>query len=108
VRRGYVGYAERGVPLRRREVAYDAIVVILNLGPPIAVDGWGPGGSFVAGLHDRASVTAHAGDQLGIQLDLEPVAAPMLLGLPMGELARRIVGGAGRVHARRVPGARSA
>jgi AraC-like DNA-binding protein len=91
VRRGYIGYAERTVPLRRLEVAYDAIVVILNLGPPIDVDAQRRR-SFVAGLHDRATVTAHAGDQLGIQLDLSPLGAQMLLGLPMGELSRQVVG----------------
>ena len=90
VHRGYVGYAERHVPLRRVEVAYDAIVVIINLGPPIAVDDR-PRRSFVAGLHDRATLTAHAGEQLGIQLDLTPLGAQMLLGPPMGELSRQVV-----------------
>jgi AraC-like DNA-binding protein len=90
VHRGYVGYAERGSPIRRVEVAYDAIVVILNLGAPLAVDAR-ERRSFVAGLHDRATLTAHAGDQLGIQLDLTPLGAQMLLGLPMGELSRQIV-----------------
>ena len=90
VRRGYLGYAESTVPLRRLEVAYDAIVVILNLGPPLDVDARRQR-SFVAGLHDRATVTAHDGDQLGIQLDLSPLGAQMLLGLPMGELSRQVV-----------------
>ena len=91
LRRGYVGYHELRPPPRRREVAYDAIVMVINLGSPIGVDAWGPGGSFVAGLHDRASVTAHGPGQLGIQVDLEPVGAALLLGVPMGELARQIV-----------------
>jgi AraC-like DNA-binding protein len=92
VRRGYVGYVERvGAPLRRLEVPHDAIVVILNLGRQIVVDSWGPKRSFVAGLHDRAVVTEHPGDQLGIQLDLTPLGARMLFGLPMRELARRVV-----------------
>jgi AraC-like DNA-binding protein len=92
VRRGYVGYAERvGTPLRRLEVPHEAIVVVVNLGPSIVVDAWGEKRSFVAGLHDRAVVTEHPGDQLGIQLDLTPQGARMLLGLPMRELARRVV-----------------
>jgi AraC-like DNA-binding protein len=92
IARGYVGYREAGGPLRRLEVPHQAITVILNLGPPIAVTGWeGGGGSFVAGLHDRAVVTEHAGEQLGIQLDVAPLGARMLFGLPMGELARRVV-----------------
>ncbi|MCW2984554.1 MAG: AraC family transcriptional regulator [Conexibacter sp.] len=91
VHRGYVGYVEHGGPLRRLETPHEAITVIVNLGPPIAVLGWGAQRSFVAGLHDRAVVTEHAGEQCGIQLDLTPLGARMLFGLPMRELARRVV-----------------
>ncbi len=94
VRGGYLGYVERvGAPLRRLEVPHDAIVVILNLGPPLLVGSEAPAlrRSFVAGLHDRAVVTEHPGEQRGIQLDLTPLGARMLLGLPMRELARRVV-----------------
>jgi AraC-like DNA-binding protein len=92
VHRGYIGYAERvRAPLRRLEVPHQAITVVLNLGPPIAVDAWGPQRSFVAGLHDRAVVTEHPGEQLGIQMDLAPLGARTLLGVPMGELARQVV-----------------
>jgi AraC-like DNA-binding protein len=91
VHRGYLGYRETGAPVRRLEVPHEAITVILNLGPPIAVTGWTGTGSFVAGLHDRAVVTEHGGEQLGIQLDLTPLGAQMLLHLPMGELSRRVV-----------------
>ena len=79
------------MPLRRVEVAYDAIVVIINLGPPIAVRTIRTRRSFVAGLHDRAALTEHPGEQLGIQLDLTPLGAQMLLGPPMGELSRQVV-----------------
>jgi len=91
VHRGYLGYREDvGAALRRLEVPHEAITVILNLGPAIMVDG--PRfGSFVAGLHDRAVVTEHGGEQLGIQMDLTPLGAQMLFGLPMGELSRRVV-----------------
>ncbi|HEY4096039.1 MAG TPA: helix-turn-helix domain-containing protein [Baekduia sp.] len=91
VQRGYVGYRESGRPLARLETPHQAITVILNLGPPIAVTGWAGTGSFVAGLHDRAVVTEHQGEQLGIQMDLTPLGAQMLFGLPMGELSRRVV-----------------
>jgi AraC-like DNA-binding protein len=93
VARGYVGYAERTpAPLRRLEVPHEAIVVILNLGPRLVVgDPPVARGSFIAGLHDRAVVTEHPGDQLGIQLDLTPQGARMLLGVPMRELARHVV-----------------
>jgi AraC-like DNA-binding protein len=90
--RGYVGYQERyAAPLRRIEVPYEAIVVVVNLGPKLNVDGTGPRGSFVAGLYDRAVVTEHQGVQQGIQLDLTPLGARMLFGVAMRELARRVV-----------------
>jgi AraC-like DNA-binding protein len=91
VHRGYLGYVEDGAPVRRLEVPHQAIPVILNLGPAIAVSGRERAGSFVAGLHDRAVTTEHAGRQLGIQMDLTPLGARRLLGVPMGELARRVV-----------------
>lgn len=91
VRRGYVGYFERCAPLRRLEVPHEGIVVIINLGPALVVDAFGLRSSFVAGLFDRAVTTAHPGDQLGIQLDLSPLGARMLFGLPMRELTRQVV-----------------
>jgi len=91
VARGYLGYVERAAPPRRLEVPHAAIVVIINLGPPLAVDDSGPLGSFVAGLYDRAVVTHQPGEQSGIQLDLTPLGARMLLGLPMRHLARQVV-----------------
>jgi AraC-like DNA-binding protein len=92
VRRGYLGYVERaGAPVRRLEVPHDAVVVVVNLGAPLRVDDGAPRSSFVAGLYDRAVVTEHPGDQCGIQLDLTPLGARRLFGLPMRELARRVV-----------------
>jgi AraC-like DNA-binding protein len=91
VQRGYTGYVEHTTPLRRLEVPHELITVILNLGPQIGVDRWGRRQSFVAGLIDEAVVTEHDGEQLGIQLDVAPLGARMLFGLPMAELARRVV-----------------
>jgi AraC-like DNA-binding protein len=91
VARGYAGYAEAtGAPLVRVETPYPAIVVIVNLGPPLRV-GDGRFGSFVAGLTDAPVRTEHPGEQAGIQLDLTPQGARMLLGVPMRELARDVV-----------------
>jgi AraC-like DNA-binding protein len=47
--------------------------------------------SFVAGMHDAAVLTEHPGRSEGIQVNLSPPAAAVLLGVPMHELARRIV-----------------
>jgi AraC-like DNA-binding protein len=85
-----VGWHERGAPLRRLEPATTITPVILMLGPRIMIDG-DPIGSFAAGPYVRPVVTEHGGEQEGIQIDLEPLAARRLLGLPMGELAGRCV-----------------
>ena len=85
-------------PMRRRELPSVDVPVILNLGPPFRVrDADAPEAgaarhrSFVAGLHDRAVVTEHPGASRGIQADLTPIGARMLLGHPMHALAHRVV-----------------
>jgi AraC-like DNA-binding protein len=90
--RRYCGYEESTLaPLRRTEPANADIPVIVSLGPAIDVDGRRHT-SFVAGVHDRQATTAHDGRQRGIQIDISPIAAGMLLGVPMHELANRSVG----------------
>jgi AraC-like DNA-binding protein len=88
--RRMVGWRESGTPLRRLEPATTATPVILMLGPRISIDGE-PVGSFAAGPYLRPVVTEHDGEQEGIQIDLEPLAARQLLGVPMAELAERCV-----------------
>jgi AraC-like DNA-binding protein len=91
VARGYTGYEERtGAPLRRVQTPHPAIVVIVNLGPALRVDG-AAFGSFVAGLTDLPVLTEHPGEQVGVQLDLTPQGARMLLGVPLREVGRRVV-----------------
>ncbi|NUP20105.1 MAG: AraC family transcriptional regulator [Streptomyces sp.] len=48
--------------------------------------------SFVAGLHDSYVLVGNTGGSRGIQVDLSPVGARMLLGVPMREVANRTVG----------------
>jgi AraC-like DNA-binding protein len=87
----YTGYAElAAAPMRRLEVPFAGIPMILSLGPSLLVDGVRHR-SFAAGLDDRATVTEYTGEQRGIQVDLTPLGARRLLGLPMAELARRVV-----------------
>ena len=87
----YMGYVERATaPMRRLEVPFAGIPMILSLGPSILVDGVRHR-SFVAGLDDRATVTEYTGEQHGLEVKLTPLGARRLLGLPMGELARRVV-----------------
>jgi AraC-like DNA-binding protein len=87
----YCGYTETGTPAVRREVPHAAVTLILNLGEPLRVDDR-PYASFVAGLHDRAVWTRHPGSQAGIQIDLPPLTAYGLLGVPVSELANAVVG----------------
>lgn len=103
VLRGYVqgfeGYVERSdAPLGRREFPGPRVVVILELGPPIAVgaaerplpDADGQG-SFVVGVRNGALLTAHHGYQEGLQINLTPMGAYALFGLPLHESGERIV-----------------
>jgi AraC-like DNA-binding protein len=94
----YTGFVERTPgPLRRREVPSDHVTLILSFGAPIAISGPGAAQpsqrrtSFVAGLHDGPVLTEHAGRQHGIEVRLAPLAAGRLLGVPMDELANRVV-----------------
>jgi AraC-like DNA-binding protein len=88
--RRMVGWRERGAPVRRVEPATTITPVILMLGPRLAIDGE-PLGSFAAGPYLRPVTTEHAGEQQGIQIDLEPLIARRLLGVPMHELTGRCV-----------------
>jgi AraC-like DNA-binding protein len=97
--RSIVGYDERcPVPQSRREFPEPWIVVIIEFGPALRVALGGdarsaarhPGG-FVAGLGDRFAITEHEGRQRGVQVDLTPTGARRLFGIPMSELAGRIV-----------------
>jgi AraC-like DNA-binding protein len=83
-------YYERSAPLRRLESPFVGVVLIVNLGPDMEIDGQRTG-SFVAGVWDRPTVTGHYGEQAGYQLNLGLLGARRLLGVPMGELANRLV-----------------
>jgi AraC-like DNA-binding protein len=47
--------------------------------------------SFVAGLHDVHVITENTGVSAGVQVDLTPVGAYLLLGRPMHEIANKVV-----------------
>ena len=47
--------------------------------------------AFVAGLGPGSTLTRHQGHQAGVQLDLHPDQARQVLGVPLSELAGRIV-----------------
>jgi AraC-like DNA-binding protein len=89
------GYADfvsrRGAPAETREAANAKIVVIVDLDA-----GWTIEGerfrSFAGGIYPRPVRVRHEGSAAGVQIDVEPLAARALLGVPAGELANRTVG----------------
>lgn len=95
----YWGYEEHAAgPVRRVEVPQPSVIVVLGFGPTIRVgdvgrawDALSERTSFVAGLHEIAARTEHAGESRGVEFALTPLGARMLLGLPMHELATRTV-----------------
>jgi AraC-like DNA-binding protein len=93
----YTGFLERsGGPVRRRELPFAGVAVILSL-----EDGWLLGvtedapmrwhDSFVGGIIDQPAVSEHAGRAHALQFDLTPLGAAALFGVPGGALAGRIV-----------------
>jgi AraC-like DNA-binding protein len=87
----YYGFGEdTGMPVRRREGPGVDIVVILAFEEHWLIDGERQR-SFIAGLHEAQVTTEHPGRSLGMQLNLNPLAARALTGLPLHELAERTV-----------------
>ena len=83
----YYGFeVETPEPVRQREGPGTDIVVILSLCDEWLIDG-ARHTSFVAGLHDRQVTTEHPGRSLGMQVNLDPLAARALVGVPLHELA---------------------
>jgi len=95
--RAYTGYREElAGPVRRRETPAGELTLIVSFGDGFWAQA-GPSGdlrpftSFVAGIADRPTQTAHDGRQLGIQVRLDPLGAFSLLGVPLHELGNRVV-----------------
>jgi len=86
-----VDFHENAAPLRRLESPLAGVVLIVNLGPDMEIDGRATG-SFVAGVWDRPTVTGHYGEQAGYQLYLDLIDARRLLGVPGTELANQMIG----------------
>jgi len=77
-------------PERQREGPGTDVVVILTFEEHWLIDGERHT-SFVGGLHDRQVTTEHPGRSLGMQVNLDPLAARALIGAPLHELAHRNV-----------------
>ena len=97
--RSLYGYIERTPTiLRRREIPATMCVVIIELGPPIRVFDSGQDndsssfrGGFISGLDKSFTLTEYEGEQSGVQLNLTPLGARVLFGMPMKELTGRTV-----------------
>jgi AraC-like DNA-binding protein len=92
--RPFTGYAERtGGRLVRAEYPHGNVTVILSFGPAIDFPGLGGArpGSFASGLFTEPVLTGHDGFQQGVQLDLSPLLAGMVFGLPAAQLAGKVV-----------------
>jgi AraC-like DNA-binding protein len=94
----YEGYVERAAGFsRRRQVPGTSIVLIALFDGPLGVSDPARGGevvphtAFVAGLDGGPAFTEFTNVSSGIQLNLNPIAARMLFGMPMHELAHRVI-----------------
>jgi AraC-like DNA-binding protein len=93
----YQGYVEQGSPAPLRQQAPTTwLPLIVNFGAAwdIADSEDGPPtthGSFLAGLGERSSYVRATGPASCVQVNLTPLAAHMFLGVPMHELANRVV-----------------
>jgi AraC-like DNA-binding protein len=87
----YYGFEmETPQPVRQREGPGTDVVVILTFEEHWLIDGERHT-SFVGGLHERQVTTEHPGRSLGMQVNLDPLAARALVGAPLHELAHRTV-----------------
>lgn len=78
------------------QVPSTGMILIISLGPKMqvaspAMHESATVGSFVAGLHLGPATTRYTGEQEGIQIDLTPLAARALFGVPLDEIANRCV-----------------
>jgi AraC-like DNA-binding protein len=88
--RSYTGYEEWSAePLCRREVPSGDITLILSPDSVLRLPERHV--SFVAGLSDQDTLVEHSGRQHGVEVRLSPLGAHALFGVPMHELANRVV-----------------
>jgi AraC-like DNA-binding protein len=91
----YHGYRRRGAPpVTHRGLPSPYLTMIVAFDDPLVVaahpDPAQPGGRYttlLGGLHTRPALITRTEQEAGIQLALNPLGLPALLGLPAGELA---------------------
>ncbi|MEV5839079.1 helix-turn-helix domain-containing protein [Nocardia sp. NPDC052112] len=72
-------------PIRRRKIPGGTVKIVFALEGTFAGRAMDPTG-LVIGLHDRAGSAEHFGRMRSVQLQLEPLAARRLLGVPLDEI----------------------
>lgn len=95
---GYTGYVEQTrLVMRRREVPFAGVPMIISFGPSIRLAGlqeapdWLAYRSFVAGLDDKPTLTEYSGAQYGLQVNFTPLGAYRFFGTSMRTLSNRIL-----------------
>ena len=95
----YTGYRQEGfAPGVHRGLPSPYLTFIISLADPVDIAGMpdpaqAPGAyqAFVGGLHAAPATIRHEGTQVGVSLQLTPLGARALLGLPAGALAWSVV-----------------
>jgi AraC-like DNA-binding protein len=94
----YEGYREADSLPARRHMPGGVVPLIVEFGAPLrhidrrygdeprTFDG------FVAGLHESYALSESTGTSRGIQIDLTPLGARAMFGMPMHELTNRVIG----------------
>jgi AraC-like DNA-binding protein len=86
-----VAFDERSTEtITEPELPFAGAVVLIVLGDALDIDGERIR-SFASGLYDRPVLTERRGHQRILQLDLTPLGARRLLGVPMDELTNCVV-----------------
>jgi AraC-like DNA-binding protein len=93
--RSYQGYVQDTV-FTQRQPPSGAVPMILGYGSPLRVRAAGRRDAddlrtFVAGLHDTYAETSPHAESAGVQVNLTPIGAHLVLGVPMHTLTNRAV-----------------
>jgi AraC-like DNA-binding protein len=97
--RSWIGCAERVAgAIRRREIPGPHVLMVFEFGQPLRVSACGSDacchrhhGGFVAGLFDSFATTENEGYEASLQVNLTPLGARAILGLPLAETFRTVV-----------------
>jgi AraC-like DNA-binding protein len=93
----YQGYRDNTPgELERREIPIGRVVFVASFGEPYRMTNARSGdvtcaSSFVAGMHDTHVANRQPGPTAGVQVNLTPIGAHLLLARPMDEIANRTV-----------------